>query len=374
MQKIVVNSLMFILLLGGCSSGGLTQGNLVDVKKLEANITQTNSINQGLQRKNQQLKVDSAYEQDIVIYNEESELTLTVLLDNPKADSIDALEISSSDEESLIIVDGSYKKIQVSGTKRILNWAQEDPYEKVFYIQVFQVDKPILIEVTDIKVNGAWQGQALSNAKMQIHKLSEAVFSFEFLYNTFDEYRFKFNTNDLIQNLTITGATLNEDGSYSVLNEGLVSWNFDYEYEGKLIRRTEGKDIEFLKVVETYNYYQILVDSIRLMAGYDEASIKSFKRTLSFDWMTPRFWIKIVGGTDVDKESFQVSFDNKNPLTFEQGKNETPGFDFMPGLSTNYSFTSATLLIGGFSYVYSDTELKMPLNVEPGDNSNFDLA
>jgi hypothetical protein len=61
-------------------------------------------------------------------------------------------------------------------------------------------------------------------------------------------------------------------------------------------------------------------------------------------------------------------------LTFEQGKNETPGFDFMPGLSTNYSFTTATLLIGGFSYVYSDTELKMPLNVEPGDNSNFDLA
>lgn len=363
----------FALILASCSSTSPSNATFVDVKQIQATI-EAPTLNPVLSAgKRLSATITENESSNVVLYNDESYLTLTIVLDNPKAESIDAVEISSNDPQSQIMVDGSYNNIQVSGTTRILNWAQEDPYEKIFFVQVFQLDRPIEIKVTDLKVNGTWQGRPLSNASLFIHKLSTSVFSFEFIHNTFNDYRFRLNQNESIDNLVVNGATLNEDGTYSVRTDGQISWEFDYLFEGQRIQRTQTKEIELLKVVETYNWYQILLDSVRLMPGEDEAPIKSFLRTFYVDWIT-RFWIKIVGGTDVNQDAFEVRFDGGEPLLFEQGKNETPGFDYMPGLDPSFTFNTASLFIGGYEYIYTEQELKMPMDLEPGDNSNFDLA
>jgi hypothetical protein len=359
------------------SCGVNTTNSFVNINRLfsstfQSQIEQSEALNYKKAKNPLLSNVSSSTTQELILIEEENEIIFTIYLENPKGESVDAIELSSTDEESLVLVDNEYKKIRINGDRRILNWAQEDPYEKTYYLKIFDTSKPVNIEVIDLKVNGVWQNKTLNNNVMEIHKLPQSDYSFSMIHNTFDEYRFSINHSSKIENLVVKEAIQNNDSSYSMRSEGVLEWSFDYVGTNKIIKRSNLKNIEFLKVVETYNIYQILVNSIRLWEDHDEANIKSFRHTFYIDWLT-RFWIKIVAGTDVNFTQFEVSFDGGNRLLFIQGQNETPGFDLMDGLPTDFVFSNATIFIGGFEYTYDSQNLILPADTEPGDNSIFDL-
>lgn len=368
MKKSLPFFMLLAIVISGCKP--TTVNNRVNIKRLSA-VKETNQAgknNKKRMHKASALSVDQA----IVLYDYESEFTLTILLDNPKGYAVDAVQLTAKDTDAKIMVDGIYKPIHFDNGSRIVNWSQEDPYEKEFYIQSTLFDNDNYIEVTDIKVNGAWQGTELDNNILKVKRITNDNFVFEQVYNTFHEYKFRLNTDDTISNLVVEGATKNDDGTYSVLEEGLVTWNCEYTVDGEKYQLADSRNIQFLKVVDTYNSYY-LIDDYVVNENEKESSLASFKYTLSEFNGYYRFWFKIIKGADIDFDKIKVITKNRTYYFTKAVPPRTPGFD-CDDFHINDAETGVKLEIGGFIYEYTYEEIMVPKGANYGDDSFFDLA
>ena len=218
---------------------------------------------------------DFSHNQYIVMYKSQSEITFTIKLNNPKGESIDAIELTCDDPNAQIMVDGEYKPIQYQdneGVKsRIVNWAQEDPYEKVYYIKTTSMDDINTLRVIDLKVNGEWQNHPLSNDELKIYKMNEEDLKWVFMKNTPEYYQWKFEKSDKISNLVVklgTELEPDENGVYTTVS-GKVVWEYDYTFDGVTVHWKDERDIETVSWVYdskvfilTYSSYEPIQHTI----------------------------------------------------------------------------------------------------------------
>ena len=54
----------------------------------------------------------------------------------------------------------------------IMNWAQEDPYEKVFNIKLGEANE-VALGIIDLKINGNWQGEELTNNTLTVLQVED---------------------------------------------------------------------------------------------------------------------------------------------------------------------------------------------------------
>lgn len=267
--------------------------NFVDILsltafKFESKVVGTRELKKNVQYHNVDANIENQY---IVMYKSQSEITFTIKLNNPKGESIDAIELTCDDPNAQIMVDGEYKPIQFNenseGVKsRIVNWAQEDPYEKVYYIKTTSMDDINTLRVIDLKVNGEWQNQALSNDELKIYKMEEEDLEWVFMKNTPEYYQWKFKKSDKISNLVVklgTELEPDENGVYTTVR-GKVVWEYDYTFDGVTVHWKDERDIETVSWV------------------YDEEVIKPYGMGL-FTFgagMHTKVWINSFSGTDLD--------------------------------------------------------------------------
>ena len=184
-----------------------------------------------------------------MLFKSETEIQFTITLDNPKAESIDAIELTCDDPKSQILMDGKYENIQYSEDKTIIvNWSQENPYKKTYQIRTTSEETIQTLKVVDIKVNGEWQNKELSNDELKIYKIENndiAVFTVD---NTIEEYSFKVlscsnvKSYDVIFNDRYIEA--DETGTYRVNEDGTVRIRYVYDFNGIEVEWEVEKDIE----------------------------------------------------------------------------------------------------------------------------------
>ena len=279
--------------------------------------------------------------QYIVMYKSQSEITFTIKLNNPKGESIDAIELTCDDPNAQIMVDGEYKPIQYQdneGVKsRIVNWAQEDPYEKVYYIKTTSMDDINTLRVIDLKVNGEWQNQALSNDELKIYKMNEEDLKWVFLKNTPEYYQWKFEKSEKISNLVVklgTELEPDENGVYTTVS-GKVVWEYDYTFDGVTVHWKDERDIETVSWV-----YDKEVQNAPWILTYGEYE------------PTTQVWINSITGTDVDKISI---FKEKDKIPFELSYNMRGVLSISTVLFLPEAGEKCYLEFGGSVY-YIDTE------------------
>ena len=225
----------------------------------------------------------------VLIYKDENNIQLTVQLDNPKGESIDALEIACDDESAEILVDGEYKPLNVTGNGRVVNWAQEDPYEKTFYLRTISQDDLNTFRVNDIKVNGAWQNKGLDNNELSVYKITKEDLDVKFIANTTEYYECEFIYGEKVSNLNVTASipealTWVSTSRVRVTQNCTLNWSYDFTFDGVVRSWKEDEEIELLDVkkIEDYSDYFYIFD--------DHTEI----------------YININGGTSINKDSFEV--------------------------------------------------------------------
>ena len=210
-----------VLLLTGCNGVNIPGKTDVNIKRLSASVYDTTEVVRPVSRKN---AIDIKYANEegdsgsvlevgeessanyILIYKDENNIQLTVQLDNPKGESIDALEIACDDENAEILVDNEYKPLNVTANGRVVNWAQEDPYEKTFYLRTISQDDLNTFRVNDIKVNGAWQNKGLDNNELSVYKITKNDLDVKFITNTTEYYECEFIYGEKVSNLNVTAS------------------------------------------------------------------------------------------------------------------------------------------------------------------------
>lgn len=303
--KLPFLSLIMAMLLTGCGtttndSNSVNQSNQTSSKSENTNIVNierlTGKLNNNKNRNINYLANETEEDKNhsyVLIYKSETDIELTITLNNPKASEINAVEITCDDPNSEILVDGEYKKIQYkdsekSETKtRMVNWAQEDPYEKVFKMRTISSDNINTVKIVDLKVNGEWQGEELQNNKLDIYKMDANAYELKVLDNAYGHIDFEFNINDpekILGNFKLNGNaiankerfTIDTDSylnvSYDlIVNEKVVSSRSDeYRYEvrkfgcskGGIGLDTPGINVNYISVLvrgnNTTNYLYLL--------------------------------------------------------------------------------------------------------------------
>lgn len=207
--------------------------------------------------------------QYVIIYKSETDITLTITLDNPEAHGIDALRVTCDDPEAKIQVEGEWKPIaqEADGT-RVVNWSSEDPYEKTYNIRTTSLEDLYTFKVVDIRLAGhdkflskQTKSTDFGNNKLDIYKMDNDAYELDVISNTFEEIKFGIKVKDGIENLSnfkVDGELPNEEG-YWVMNESKkVAISYDFELEnGSKIRRDDAKEISILKITayDRYNDY-----------------------------------------------------------------------------------------------------------------------
>lgn len=320
--KLPFLSLIMAMLLTGCGttindSNSINQSNQTSSKSENTNIVNierlTGKLNNNKNRNINYLANETEEDKNhsyVLIYKSETDIELTITLDNPKASEINAVEITCDDPNSEILIDGEYKKIQYkdsekSETKtRMVNWAQEDPYEKVFKMRTISSDNINTVKIVDLKVNGEWQGEELQNNKLDIYKMDANAYELKVLDNAYGHIDFEFNINDpekILGNFKLNGNaiankerfTIDTDSylnvSYDlIVNEKVVSSRSDeYRYEvrkfgcskGGIGLDTPGIDVNYISVLvrgnSTTNY-------LYLLFNFDEYGLDTEKNKFKF--------------------------------------------------------------------------------------------
>lgn len=261
--------LIMAMLLTGCgttindsnsTSSKSENTNIVNIERLTGKLN--NNKNRNINYLANETEEDKNHSY-VLIYKSETDIELTITLNNPKASEINAVEITCDDPNSEILVDGEYKKIQYKDSEkseiktRMVNWAQEDPYEKVFKMRTFSSDNINTVKIVDLKVNGEWQGEELQNNKLDIYKMDANVYELKVLDNTYGHIGFEFSINDpekILGNFKLNGNaivdkehfTIDADSylnvSYDlIVNEKVVSSRSDeYRYEVRKFGHSKG--------------------------------------------------------------------------------------------------------------------------------------
>lgn len=244
--------------------------------------------------------------QYVLLFKSEEEFSFTVKLNNPKAEAIDAIELTCDDPNLQIKVDGEYKNIQYQenyeGVKtRVVNWAQEDPYEKTFYIKSSSPLELTYLKIVDIKVNGKWQREELANDKLNIYKIEDDAISVKTVRNTNQYYEFNVVTNDKISDYQIAynnkEVERSKDDLYRFEENGEIVIEFSYDFNGKKIKRRIEHNFELMSFIGYIN--NELPISLR-----NQMTIELFSTGFCMD----------INGTDLDVQSIFVNYEN---YTFE---------------------------------------------------------
>lgn len=175
--------------------------------------------------------------QYVVLYKSETDIKFTITLDNPKGESIDAIQLTCDDPNSQVLMDGKYENIQYDENNSIIvNWSQENPYKKTYTIRTTSEETIHTLRVVDIKVNGEWQGKELKNDELKIYKIENNDITIVTVNNTIEEYSFKVlscnkvKSYDVIFNDRMINA--GEDGTYRVNEDGTVRIRYLYDFNG----------------------------------------------------------------------------------------------------------------------------------------------
>lgn len=349
--KLSFLSLIMAMILTGCGttindSNSINQSNQTSSKSENTNIVNierlTGKLNNNKNRNINYLANETEEDKNhsyVLIYKSETDIELTITLDNPKASEINAVEITCDDPNSEILIDGEYKKIQYkdsekSETKtRMVNWAQEDPYEKVFKMRTISSDNINTVKIVDLKVNGEWQGEELQNNKLDIYKMDANAYELKVLDNAYGHIDFEFNINDpekILGNFKLNGNaiankerfTIDTDSylnvSYDlIVNEKVVSSRSDeYRYEV----RKFGCSKEETKIDSpsmNLNYQSILLcgtnDKLYLSFNIEEYGYLTTKDKLKFKLNNEYLSTKnsYAPGFSGPNEFYVITFENK---------------------------------------------------------------
>jgi len=261
-KKFLVFLLPMFFLVLICGTSCKSSKTVVKIKSLQANKVieekeeeQTRKevkkvLNKNGEQVNKKQTLDLS-KQYIVMYKNDETLKFTITLDNPKGEAIDAIELTCDDPASQILVDDAWKPIQYQNNSRILNWAQEDPYQKTYYIRTTSEADINTIRVVDIKVNGKWLEKDLENNELKIYKMNENDLKWEFITNNPTGYYWKFNKSENIKNLTVyengNKITQNESGEYCVKGDCTVKWVYEYQHDDVVAEWSETREIRVMK-------------------------------------------------------------------------------------------------------------------------------
>lgn len=254
--KLPFLSLIMAMLLTGCGttindSNSINQSNQTSSKSENTNIVNierlTGKLNNNKNRNINYLANETEEDKNhsyVLIYKSETDIELTITLNNPKASEINAVEITCDDPNSEILVDGEYKKIQYkdsekSETKtRMVNWAQEDPYEKVFKMRTISSDNINTVKIVDLKVNGEWQGEELQNNKLDIYKMDANAYELKVLDNAYGHIDFEFNINDpekILGNFKLNGNAIADKERFTIDTDSYLNVSYDLIVNEKVV-------------------------------------------------------------------------------------------------------------------------------------------
>lgn len=251
----------------------------------------------------------------ILIYKDEHNIELTVTLDNPKGESIDALEISCDDPDAKILVDGEYKAMNVTANGRVINWAQEDPYQKTFYMQTVADSSMNTVRVNDVKVNGAWQQGTLTNNELSIYKITKDNLDAKFIANTPEYYEVEFIVGENVSNLEVNcdhGQWISTS-HYRVTENCELSWTFEYTFGSTVRTWSESRDIELLKIGKDNPIDEIII----IYNALDE-------NELDADAYLEIYNIAITG-TNINNIEFSVIYNNGDSTIVDYTPRKTDG-------------------------------------------------
>ena len=287
--------------------------------------------------------------QYVVLFKSETEIQFTITLDNPKAESIDAIELTCDDPKSQILMDGKYENIQYSEDKTIIvNWSQENPYKKTYQIKTTSEETIQTLKVVDIKVNGEWQNKELSNDELKIYKIENndiAVFTVD---NTIEEYSFKVlscsnvKSYDVIFNDRYIEA--DETGTYRVNEDGKIRIRYVYDFNGYEAEWEIEKEIELMK----FNFDQ--GEFVGSIAGLD--CLSDCRVLLTFT------------GTDINIDSIEIVFTQEK--WGEKALTRTLNFEYGFVYSSNYCYGDYDILRNIFGYTYMGEEFKLDATTSVG--------
>lgn len=215
--------------------------NIVNIERLTGKLN--NNKNRNINYLANETEEDKNHSY-VLIYKSETDIELTITLNNPKASEINAVEITCDDPNSEILVDGEYKKIQYkdsekSETKtRMVNWAQEDPYEKVFKMRTISSDNINTVKIVDLKVNGEWQGEELQNNRLDIYKMDANAYELKVLDNAYGHIDFEFNINDpekILGNFKLNGNAIADKEHFTIDTDSYLNISYDLIVNEKVV-------------------------------------------------------------------------------------------------------------------------------------------
>ena len=389
--KLPFLSLIMAMLLTGCGtttndSNSINQSNQTSSKSENTNIVNierlTGKLNNNKNRNINYLANETEEDKNhsyVLIYKSETDIELTITLNNPKASEINAVEITCDDPNSEILVDGEYKKIQYkdsekSETKtRMVNWAQEDPYEKVFKMRTISSDNINTVKIVDLKVNGEWQGEELQNNKLDIYKMDANAYELKVLDNAYGHIDFEFNINDpekILGNFKLNGNAIADKERFTIdtdsylnvsydliVNEKVVSSRSDeYRYEVRKFGCSKGETRIERPYIDV-NYSSVLVrgnnigNHIYLLFNIDEYGLNTEKNKFKFI---------------INEQELEIDMNKRTNGSIFFG--EVPSF-YGIKFENNKTFTSAEEIKNKFE----DTISKITIEDSFGDKFKFEI-
>lgn len=298
--KLPFLSLIMAMILTGCGttindSNSINQSNQTSSKSENTNIVNierlTGKLNNNKNRNINYLANETEEDKNhsyVLIYKSETDIELTITLNNPKASEINAVEITCDDPNSEILVDGEYKKIQYkdsekSETKtRMVNWAQEDPYEKVFKMRTISSDNINTVKIVDLKVNGEWQGEELQNNRLDIYKMDANAYELKVLNNAYGHIDFEFNINDpekILGNFKLNGNAIADKEHFTIDKDSYLNISYDLIVNEKVVSsRSDEYRYEVRKFGCSKGYTEITLPNLNL--NYPSVLIWGFRNTI----------------------------------------------------------------------------------------------
>ena len=298
----------------------------------------------------------SDYAQYVVMYKSEKNINFTIVLDNPKGYSIDAVQLTCDDPNAKIQVfnsDGTFTWELLSQAKDgyVINWASENAYRKTYYLETTAPDAINTLKVVDLKVNGEWQNQALDNDELKIYKMEDEDLSWEFVTNTLEAYKWRFIKSENITNLKVTAdgeeVVADENGIYSVDKDCVVEFEYEYIKDGVSAKWNDSRDVELLEI----EYPNLEKEEGFFSCGYEWADGKPYIGSF------------IISGTDLENCQYSVEYDGKyENIEMKIASWIIPSSHFRTYFSTTtqiINYLDVKLYVNGyFALTFKESDLK----------------
>ena len=245
----LVLTLMFVVFLTACKGGKKTT-KPVKVTSITAEKTTVPTVEAGIRMAKLSAgpmvlydepttvaaEADSEGINYFVIYKSDHKVTLTIIVDNPSAVEVDMLKITSTDTgakiKTYINNEETWESITDSGYT--VKWNGSNAYSTRYDIETVS-DGDCQFAVTDIKVNGSWQGEAGNKNKLNVYKMEDNSIKTTVISNTPSECTFTVEAEN--ENVVIKGVTLNleaiavKDGKYIATESGEYIIEYVYKYD-----------------------------------------------------------------------------------------------------------------------------------------------